>query len=217
MAGAIVKWVPTATVAAVVGWCCWPYLDDAGPREITAKTSSPQIAHALLEPAVAADLPRDPFRIAGTTKPPGPPKDGVAPGAKASATSRSTQKKDSAEMPKGLTLSGTYIAGNRRAALINGRLWEQGQRLELSGSAATPWVLAQVFPYGVVIESGAKSFELKYPGPGDRPDRMAPIPAAAPALTNHRAGPGIPPPPAGQSAPARTVPAPKGKLSNARR
>lgn len=217
MGGATVKWVPTATIAAVVGWCCWPYLDDAGPREVTAKTSSPQIAHALLEPAVAAGLPRDPFRIAGTTKPPGPPKDGVAPGAKASAASPSTQKRDSAEIPKGLTLSGTFIAGNRRAALINGRLWEQGQRLEMTSNAVPPWVLAQVSLYGVVLESGTKSVELKYPGPGDRPDRTAPIPPAGPVLTNNRAQPGISPPPARRSDPVRTAPAPKGKLSNARR
>ena len=209
MGGAIGKMVPTAIVAAIVVWCCWPYLEHGGPGEVGANAHSPQITHALLEPTVAPEASRDPFHVVATAKTPGAPKEKVAPGTKASADSRATQKKDAAEMLKGLTLSGTYISGSRRAALINGRLWEQGQRLELSKDAAEPWVLAQVFPYGVVIQSGAKSIELKYPGPEVKPARTAPIAAAAAPLQHKRADPAVPSRPARQSPPARTAPTAK--------
>jgi len=207
MGGAIGKVVSPAIVAAIVGWCCWPYLEEAGPKDVGAKTSPPQITHALLEPAFAAKLPRDPFHVVQTSKSVEKPK--AAPAAKASAASPSTKKTDAAEMPKGLTLSGTLIAGNRRAALINGRLWEQGQCLELSKNAAEPWVLAQVFPYGAVVQSGAKRLELRYAGPEDKRASTAPIAAAAAPLQTKRAAPGIQSAPARQGAPARAMPTAK--------
>jgi hypothetical protein len=209
MGGAIGKMFPTAIVAAIVVWCCWPYLEHGGPGEVGANTHFPQITHALLEPTAAPEPSRDPFHVVTIANTLGAPKEEVAPGTKASADSRSAQKKDAAEMRKGLTLSGTYISGSRRAALINDRLWEQGQRLELSKNAAEPWVLAQVFPYGVVIQSGAKSIELEYPGPEVKPARTAPIAAAAAPLQHKRADPALPSPPAQQSAPVRTVPTTK--------
>jgi hypothetical protein len=214
MNGAIGKVVPTAIVAAIATWCCWPYLDEAAFGEAGAKTYSPQVLHALLAPAIASEPSRDPFHIVGTAPSLGAPKEREAAGTKASGDSPSTPKnaapqKDAAGVPKGLTLSGTYLAGNRRAALINGRLWEQGQRLELSKNAAEPWVLAEVSPFGVVIASGGKSFELKYPGPEERPAGTAKIAEAAAPPPAKRAEPAVQSKPARQSPPARTAPTAK--------
>jgi hypothetical protein len=118
-------------------------------------------------------------------------------------------------MLKGLVLSGTYTSGTRRAALINGRLWEQGERMTFSKSTAKPWVLARVLPDRVLVESDGKTLELNYPGP----ESKAATPntdQGADSLLNKRAIPGVlsrtPP----QSAPQRTAPATKAKPSSSR-
>jgi hypothetical protein len=202
MGEAIGKVIPTAIVAAIAVWFCWPYLDGPEFREVGAKTDSRQALHGLLKPVVAPEPSRDPFRAAEIPQTPGKPKGN--PAAKSSGDSPSTPKNagptSAAEVLKGFTLSGTWIAGTRRAALINGRLWEQGQRLELSKDAAEPWVLAEVSPRSVVIASGAKRYELKYPGPEDKPAR--PAPAAAP-LHDKRSVSAV------ASQPARPSPAPR--------
>ncbi|MEI4883969.1 hypothetical protein, partial [Klebsiella pneumoniae] len=66
MAIPVLKAAPTAIVLVAAGACAWPYVgsstdEAAAPRQ----APPPEIAAALLEPAVGTAFDRDPFQAGG--------------------------------------------------------------------------------------------------------------------------------------------------------
>jgi hypothetical protein len=62
-----------------------------------------------------------------------------------------------------LDLSMTFVQGKTQYAVINGRLYHQGVRLEgLPGEGAS-LVLAKVERYAAILSAGGKSYRLSYP------------------------------------------------------
>ena len=123
------KIAPIAVVAAILGYLCWPYLDDpaSGKSKAAAKTGEP-LAN-LLNPKPAGDVRADLFEI--------PKVSGPLAAAKKTSTSTSAGQraagKNSASARgdelKNFVLTGTYVAGGRRFAVINGSLYSEGEQL----------------------------------------------------------------------------------------
>jgi hypothetical protein len=71
-----------------------------------------------------------------------------------------------AEFVRGLTLDATFLQGRDQLAVINGRMYSRGQRLNVPGEEAVPGQGLQVFAVtrtGVLLKGGGKSYMLGYP------------------------------------------------------
>ena len=66
---------------------------------------------------------------------------------------------------KSLALDATFLHGDRRLALINGRVCAQGESLAISDAAAWPCVVAGISADKVLIEHQGRTVELKYRDP----------------------------------------------------
>lgn len=164
MSRTIAKIMPMATVVALVSWWCWPYLE--GPDTVAAsrpKDELPRITDPLLSPDVEPTAPRDPFRPVHQEKTdslereplPTPPP----------AQPKPPAEDQIRETLSGLVLGATYIQGDRRAALIDGRVYRQGEPLELSTPTPEPCVVAGIFPDKVLILHRGRTVEVTYPDP----------------------------------------------------
>ena len=185
MAISILKVAPTAVVVVVSGVCTWPYVwapDDGsgGPKP----AEPPGLSAALLEPAVGADFERNPFqetagvrlalarsafarlkgRLADTLKRRKP----EVPAEEPEAARRPVERLG-VDPAANLVLNATYIQGQKRLAMINGRVYSQGEMLKGIESATGRWKLSEVRPHSVVIDVRGKLMELSYPSPGSSP------------------------------------------------
>ncbi len=129
MSGTFGKMAPTAIVFGLVAWCCWPYL--AGPPSATGvqpKADLPRIAGVLLSPEVEPAPNRNPFQPPPAREPDPPASE--EPGARPpepGGQEKAVAEKDPVDVLSGLVLGAIYIRGDRRVALINGQLCQQGQ------------------------------------------------------------------------------------------
>jgi len=169
MSQAIGKLAPTAIVAAVVAWCCWPYLrEPTSGAGVEEDGNLPQIARSLLSPAIKPASSRDPFQPLDTKKTVSTrSQQPTAPGTTQEVP---TPKEDTTDILNSLALDATYIQGNRRVALINGRVCVQGEPLAISDSAplsqvAEPWIVTQISAHKVLIQRRGRTVELRYRDP----------------------------------------------------
>ena len=82
------------------------------------------------------------------------------PGRKALASGR-----NSTDGPSGLTLSATYIQGERRFAVIDGQVYEQGEPLVVSDPLQAPCIVAEIRADRVLIRQRDRTVELTYGEP----------------------------------------------------
>jgi len=71
-----------------------------------------------------------------------------------------------AEIVRGLTLDATFRQGHDHLAIIDGRVYSQGQHLVLqggSGKSVATLSLASVSPAKVILEGGGQNYELSFP------------------------------------------------------
>jgi hypothetical protein len=183
------KFVPTAVVAAAVAYCSWSHLFAPEAPVSDRSGKLPTITAAQLSPTVAPRAERDPFRPVRATSPlaPGttkagvsPPvvKGGVAAGQKPGATAGGTtaagpqgasDMREPADLLGRLTLNATSLQGDRRVAMINGRLYEQGERLRLPELGTAACVVACILPHKVQLDWTGKTLELTYVDKLSRP------------------------------------------------
>ena len=153
MSGRIGKLVPTAIVAAVLGYLCWPYFIDPEAAAGQKKESKlPVLTAALLSPPPEPAPERDPFRQAKRWS--------------AAVTKKETkeEKKRPAAAPtlSGQILNATYIHGDRRLALINGQVYAEGEALKGQNSSSSPLTVARICPDKVLLRRDGVTLELKY-------------------------------------------------------
>jgi hypothetical protein len=130
------------------------------PAEVAGKTPQPQAPSAREAGAAEAGLaPRDPFRVASV---PGPAQ---ASADEAHAAPDRVEVDPYPGLVAGLTLSGTFLQGRSRMAIIDGRIHEQGQRLRGPDDEPSPLVVADVQATRVILQaaSGGKRYVLAYP------------------------------------------------------
>jgi hypothetical protein len=184
------KHAPTATVAAVVAWCCWPYLAQPAGEHADGKGQElPTIADELLRPVLEPPCQRDPFqaqdesalifhandaadpsagglRDGGTLAEPGDGTEasivGEASGPTPLVGEQGAEPDRSARAPPGLVLDATYVQGTRRFAVVNGQVYQQGQEVPIPGSGAGRYVIGEILPGKVLLWGGRQTLELAY-------------------------------------------------------
>ncbi len=168
MNGPAGKLAPTAAVAAVVAWCCWSYVGESGTGfPVNGGGNPPKITTELLAPQIAPASSHDPFRPEAETE--------QSSENDAAASSGEDQIKLEVvgegggppvkapdEVFASLTLDATCIQGDRRVALIDGRVYAEGELLAIPGSATEPWVVAEVSPHHVLLWHRGQIWKLEY-------------------------------------------------------
>jgi hypothetical protein len=158
MAVSIRKLAPTAVVAAMVSYCCWPHLCGSWRTgKVPEASKLPQIAGSLLSPAIAPAPDRNPFQV-HVAEPvvithDEDPEDAASRGDEPAEW-------DAAER---LVLNGTLVRGDRRFALISGQLYALGEPLRASDSAGS-YVIHSIDAGKVVVARPGQTVELQYEG-----------------------------------------------------
>jgi hypothetical protein len=151
------RMAPTAIVFALAVWCCWPYLDELrSSLEVEQGGDLPRITSSLLSPTVEPVPKRDPFQPPPAIRadPPGSKKPEIkklaassphpqAGPRQAGASDQANAQRPGTDVVKTLVLEAIYIQGDRRVALINDRVYAQGEPLAISdlpgqGAALAP-------------------------------------------------------------------------------
>jgi len=161
MSATIGKLVPTAAVATVAIWCCWPYFGETVSRVGMQQADSlPQIAQSLLSSVIEPTSDRNPFKPWEALNTDSTPNE--QPTAANTAQNAQSPEEDAFDILNSLMLDATFIQGSRRMALINGRVCEQGEPLAISGSIAEPCIVSRISAHSVLIQYGDRTVELTY-------------------------------------------------------
>ncbi len=156
---------PTVIVAAFVAWCVWPYLSGEGSGGLVQEPAQvPQIAGSLLQPTIEPAGDRNPFRPANAGEPDPSETATIHEDELASAPVEQglVPEVQPGDVLEQLTLDGTFIYGGQRLALINGRVYAEGDTLTVSGLTTEPCIVKQIFAHKVLIEFRGETLELPY-------------------------------------------------------
>ncbi|MCE5268193.1 MAG: hypothetical protein LLG00_09945 [Planctomycetaceae bacterium] len=180
------RWVPRAAALAVAGIVAWPSLSALFLESETKQAKPPEAAIAAASPPAASPPKRDPFdngeridRPAGRNYGGKDARNGVDIAGVLGRLGKGAAAQGAAGVPvsplSGLHLEATCIMGDRRLALINGRLYapqetitaaaaQPGADAELAklGYAPPPSKVVDVLPYKVLLSCQGKTMELTY-------------------------------------------------------
>ncbi|WP_169979090.1 hypothetical protein [Tautonia rosea] len=168
----LIKLGPLTGFLLAVGYCVWPHV--APPLHQAAPTPAlPKIDSSLLKPAFGPPSTRDPFR---ETNHPAElaarPSNGEASQAPLrNVPSLPPEAAVTPRMPSSaFTLGATLVSGDRRAAIIDGRVYRQGEALERpESSTRNEWTVTQIEPGRVVLGRRDRRDPLVL----ELPDRLA--------------------------------------------
>lgn len=164
------KLAPQAVVLAAVLYWCWPALTGPNPGETdappianvvvkkTAKNGQPsskELTAAMLSPVLPSPATRNPLR----------PFD-----AQAAATAKKDGQSDADAGEKavvdvrdaGLVLGATFVSGNRRFALINGRVYKENELVSQPDGGEVNFLVTHIQPERVLLVSQGQSMQLNY-------------------------------------------------------
>jgi hypothetical protein len=151
------KVAPTAVVAAMVTYWCWPHLVD-GPAAEQPRAKLPALDTALVSPPKSAAPERDPFltgpqpaNAAGANEPP--------PTVHSQPTEQHAYDPAQSEQ---WVLNATMLRGERRIAVINGKLYGEGEPIATPDPTAHPYVVSEIDSDQVVIRRSADTVDLRY-------------------------------------------------------
>jgi hypothetical protein len=160
MPPAVAKLMPQAIVLIVAVYWGWSALTTPAPKAVETsldpkKASSRQeFSAAVLSPTFPPPSKRDPFLLPGQQRM--AKKKVVRPGAKAEI-GKTMNFRDF-----GLTLSATSIVGDRRLALINGRIYKEKESVEKTPGESTGCVVTRIEPYHVSVTWNGQPHQLTY-------------------------------------------------------
>jgi hypothetical protein len=160
----LIKLVPAAIFVGFVAYACVS-LQGALPEGASTQAELSKgldlmvqdIAGESAEALKQAQQLRDPFRpVAPTVTESEAPKQEMAAGPEVDPL---------ASVVAGLNLNATIVQGRDQFAIINGRIYNRGQRLVLPGDdrSRPPLVVLFVKPSGVILRGGGKNYTLAYP------------------------------------------------------
>jgi hypothetical protein len=166
MSAKLSKIGPIAVVAVILGSLCWPYFDDPTPAaksKSSAKSAAPLAS--LLNPRPAGDVRADLFEIPKIVGPAVAKKPATSTSAGQAAAAKKTASARSDDL-KSFVLTGTYVAGGRRIAVINGSLYAEGETITSAGpkakSAPVVCTVLRVEIDKVVLSFQGQTKELRY-------------------------------------------------------
>lgn len=160
MPPAVAKLLPQAIVLIVAVYWAWPALTTPAPKAVEASTDSKKASNqqgfsaAVLSPKFPPPSQRDPFLRFGEHRVAN--KKAAKSGAKAEV-GKAMDFKDF-----GLTLSATCIVGDKRLALINGRLYREKEAVEKSPGEPTTYVVTNIEPHRVIVSWNGRPYQLNY-------------------------------------------------------
>jgi len=161
---------PVAVVVLVFTWCCWPYITGSATAIGSKEAGNvPGLPKGLLSPLVKPAGGRNPFMITPA----------VAE-LLASELSKTNEGVDLGEDAKtggnaaagtvrpSLVLTGTYVRGNHRMAIIDGKIYQAGESLDAGNAAGKPWVVKEIFLDHVVLQRDGEKKDIAYLDPAER-------------------------------------------------
>jgi hypothetical protein len=135
MALPVGKMAPTAVVAAVVGYCCWPHLGGSvSEAPAKGKANAQARMAALLAPTPAPDPPRDPFGLTASLAAVSKPKPKPEPTKSTPPPLTPETRAETAKLLSSLSLKATWTRGNKGGALINGLFYTKGDSLKVGNN-----------------------------------------------------------------------------------
>ena len=165
-AAKVMKLVPTITLVGCVGYGLFAMesgIPETAEKEAEVQKGLELMVHDVLAEgsSTAAKLEgklRDPFRV--------PPPAPATAEAAAKELAAEPETDDLAEIVRGMSLDATLLQGREQLAVIDGRVYSRGQRIQLPGDESQPGrslsVLA-VTRTSVLLKGGAKHYTLAYP------------------------------------------------------
>ena len=168
------KMAPIAVVAVILGYLCSPYLGDSAPatKPKTSPKSTVPLA-TLLNPTPAGDVRADLFEIPKVVGPAIAKKPASSTSASRASATKNAASAQNSDL-KSFVLSGTYVAGGRRFAVINGALYTEGERITSAGRGdkVGPDIctVSRVEIDKVVLSFQGQTKELHYADPSLPPD-----------------------------------------------
>lgn len=146
----------------------------------TAPSTSSSVATAKVGWRTVAEwLDRDP-RVSATATLPGPKRDPFQATASARQADKQREQQAAAAAarllisPKqlGMTLEGTLIGSRQKTAVIDGKVYREGQRIQVGKTPRNAdFELRAIERRRVVLAAGNELYELQIPGPGTTPTR----------------------------------------------
>jgi len=179
MSGTLGRMAPTAVTLLLIASCCWPQLELRRPGTRVRSTAElPRISSTLLAPPVEPAPDRDPFQPLHVRQdPPSQPENQATEVPPDQDTAVAATDTDGTDDPlENLVLNAVCIRGDRRVALINGQVCQQGKALPRPDSQKEPCIVAEVLADKVRLVHRGQTVELEY---GTR-DLPAALTAASP-------------------------------------
>jgi hypothetical protein len=177
---------PTAVVIAAAAWACWSHLSPTeGPP--AAKSKVVEVAARLLAPDLGSPRPRDPFRLPSDVSLERPTPAGgrtaieaklpegwparlrrlistASARAKAGSAPGGRESDDRARTAlAGLRLEATSVRDGRGVAIIGGRAYAEGDKLEMTDPALGAVILAEVRSGEVFLRCPGSQVVLRFP------------------------------------------------------
>ena len=226
----VIKVAPTAVIVVAAGFCAWPYLGTAESPAAAVPPAAPRgkfvVPLSLLNPTPQPRPERDPFvdseklraeatekiaqaikgLIAARLKPKSLHSSSARRGAKTVAGGFNPGEADPRD---GLVLGGASVLNGRGVAVINGRSYMKGDRVEQAASP-DPCVLGDVHPHRVFLLYKGKLIPLEY----RRPTASASGPLAASTASDARSKPRTQAPGRKPSTPGRASPVRRATKTN---
>jgi hypothetical protein len=166
---------PMIAAISAIGYCVWPFLD-AGEQPEPKRNKPPALEAPLLGPKMLEPSERNPFLAASKV-------DLLPPDRTALADSGDTAPSERApgSIKSGWVLGATLIHGNRRAAVIDGRVYLLGERLKVSGHPEQVVQLTRVERDAVRLSVAGSTHEIVLTHPERGKSAAAPVRAVAAA------------------------------------
>lgn len=195
---ALAKFAPPVLAMAVTGYCVWPYLDAPEDTNPPARPALPKIEPQQLSPTLAPTLERNPFELAGALAPKPVAEEKAKTAASQSAArpggrmNRPADRKPEASrsLLEGWSLGATVVHGPRRGAIINGKVYDEGEMVAPPQRDGKGLRLARVERDRVLLQEPGRSGSValgysrsrgkKASAPASRPIAEAMPPAALP-------------------------------------
>ena len=150
---------PTATVLVAVVYGVWPYLTAGLPQgNLDGQSSLPRIDPTILAPKLVDPVERNLFAPVG-----GDEAVAVALGVDEGPEPAELSIDPAAELASSLVLKATSVGGLQRSAVINGRLYVEGDRLEHNNEFLSVCTIRRIENHRVIVECVGHMVEITYP------------------------------------------------------
>lgn len=164
------KFGPSAVVLTLCVYCAWQHLEDASPLADMEAGSRSRLKADALFPELPEPVARNMFTTGAA----------MAEQQRVEQLAATEQPEfDPDKMLGELRLSGTFLHGRQRLAIINGRVLNVGQPIAVDETTGKSCRLVSVRNDGVLVGVDGKTYELRY----DSPYRLAAAAGFSPSTT----------------------------------